>query len=126
MTAEETSDRGTIEKKTLTVETRPTLKPTMRVRPIREAALEDSFALISREIEKLRAKSERFDTSLGMEDTSRIVKYLDTFARLVRTDIEHDRHVDPASLSDEDLLLATDNARQLIGGPDIAVEGADE
>ena len=112
-----------IDKSEVTIVTASPDKPTVRVRPTREMALEDAFALMALEIRKMRTKSEAMDEELDHKDASKVIKYVDAFSKLVRTDIQHDQHTDPGHMSDAELLEAAQEAQRLLSeGEEVIIE----
>ncbi len=49
-------------------------------------------------------------------------KTVDTFSKIVRTDIMHDNHQDPGGLTDAELLDQMEAARRALGAGDVEVE----
>lgn len=96
----------------------PGLTPKSRARPSRESALDDAFDAYAIVMKALLKRVEKGDLSAAAE----LNKAVDTYSKLVRTDILHDKHQDPAEHSEEELKRLIPEAMRVLGGGDIEVE----
>ena len=96
-------------------------RPSVRMRPAREASLDDAFALLGGELAKYRAKAEATDQCLSQRDMAMVIRTVDTLTKLVRTDHKNNEHQDPGKLSDEELLAALPKAQELLASGKSAV-----
>lgn len=115
-------NQGTITDASHQVVTVQKMPQRLRVRPQREAALEDAFAVVADQLNKLRRKSEDSPEPMPPKEANQVVKYVDVISKLVRTDIIHDQATDPKAMSDQDLLEALGEAAKMLAGEDIVFE----
>lgn len=105
----------------MTLEQPAQLTPQTRVRPSKEAALEDAFTSLAHVLGQLKVQ---LQAAPRVEDSTvnTLVKTTDALQKLVRTDIANDKHMSQDDVEEDLLIEDAREALELLGGGDIEVE----
>lgn len=85
-----------------------------RLKPDRQALLDDNIAALASEARKLRRQSDSSEERLSPRDIDQLVKISDVSARLVRADMEHEKFLSPEEWSTEELVMLAEGAREVL------------
>jgi len=81
-----------------------------------DTVLDLGLDVISRELQKLRIKSEASSEPLPREDGNALVSYVRAALGVVSEQREAEASLDPSSLSDGELVAATERALRVLKG----------
>jgi len=89
-------------------------KPSARVKPHINTLLGDAYNILQRELEGLQAAQEANNGQLKNSDALKLKNHIDGLVKLAREEREQEDRNNPASMTDEELLLRAEEARALL------------